>query len=82
MLAEEEVDLWKCSTKYLMSEEGDGGVSRWIVRPLSFCNQELTAVEIRGQTEVQGNAPRMSAKWTKFRQNAASYKLQDVLFIV
>ena len=31
------------------------------------------AVEIRGQTEVQGNAPQTSAKWTEFRQNAASY---------
>ena len=42
MLAEDEVDLWKCATTDLMSEEGDGGVSGWIVRPPSFRSQELT----------------------------------------
>ena len=50
-------------------------MSGWIVRPPSFHSQELTelcatlyAVEIRGDSEVQGNAPQ-----TEFRQNAASY---------
>ena len=31
------------------------------------------AVEIRGDSKVQGNAPQTSAKWTEFRQNATSY---------
>ena len=31
------------------------------------------AVEIRGNNKVQGSAPQTSAKWTEFRQNAASY---------
>ncbi|XP_031136188.1 uncharacterized protein C14orf93-like [Sander lucioperca] len=45
VLVEDEVDLWKCATIDLMSDEEDsiiGGVSGWIVRPLSFCSQELT----------------------------------------
>ena len=29
--------------------------------------------EMRGSSEVQGSTPQTSAKWTKFRQNAASY---------
>ncbi|ROL42497.1 Protein LIAT1 [Anabarilius grahami] len=77
---EDEVGLWKCATIDLMSDEEDGivdGVSGWIVRPPSFRSQELTerhaAVEIRGDSKVQGNAPQTSAKWTEFRQNAASY---------
>ncbi|ROI42812.1 Retrotransposon-derived protein PEG10, partial [Anabarilius grahami] len=80
VLAEDEVGLWKCATIDLMSDEEDGIVGRvsgWIVRPPSFRNQELTerhaAVEIRGDSKVQGNAPQTSAKWTEFRQNAASY---------
>ncbi|ROL41589.1 hypothetical protein DPX16_6987 [Anabarilius grahami] len=75
VLAEDEVGLWKCATIDLMSDEEDGivdGVSGWIVR-----SQELTerhaAVEMRGDSKVQGNAPQTSAKWTEFRQNAASY---------
>ena len=48
MLAEEdEVDLWKCATIDLMSEEEDGGVSGWIVCPLSFRSQELTELQLR-----------------------------------
>ncbi|ROL44859.1 hypothetical protein DPX16_22370 [Anabarilius grahami] len=77
---EDEVGLWKCATIDLMSDEEDGifgGVSGWIVRPPSFRSQELTehhaAVEIRGDSKVQGNAPQTSAKWTEFRQNAANY---------
>ncbi|ROL55315.1 hypothetical protein DPX16_8946 [Anabarilius grahami] len=77
---EDEVGLWKCANIDLMSDEEDGiidGVSGWIVRPPSFRSQELTerhaAVEIRGDSKVQGNAPQTSAKWTEFRQNAASY---------
>ncbi|ROJ25286.1 hypothetical protein DPX16_20099 [Anabarilius grahami] len=77
---ENEVGLWKCATIDLMSDEEDGiigGVSGWIVRPPSFRSQELTerhaAVEIRGDSKAQGNAPQTSAKWTEFRQNAASY---------
>ena len=31
------------------------------------------AVEIRGDSEVQGNAPQISAKWTEFQQNATIY---------
>ena len=31
------------------------------------------ALEIKGDSEVQGNAPQTSAKWTEFRQNVASY---------
>ncbi|ROL55215.1 hypothetical protein DPX16_0087 [Anabarilius grahami] len=80
VLAEDEVGLWKCATIDLMSDEEDGivdGVSGWIVRPPSFRSQELTerhaAVEMRGDSKVQGNAPQTSAKWTEFRQNAASY---------
>ncbi|XP_035851671.1 uncharacterized protein LOC116040300 [Sander lucioperca] len=45
VLAEDEVDLWKCATVDLMSDEEDGivdGVSGWIVRPPSFRSQELT----------------------------------------
>ena len=45
MLAEDEVDLWKCATIDLMSDEEDGivdGVSGWIVRPPSFRSRELT----------------------------------------
>ena len=30
MLAEHEVDLWQCTAIDLMSDEEDGGVSRWI----------------------------------------------------
>ena len=37
-----EVDLWKCATRDLMSDEEDGGVSGWIVRPPSFGSQDLT----------------------------------------
>ncbi|XP_030292035.1 uncharacterized protein LOC115592913 [Sparus aurata] len=45
VLAEDEVDLWKCATIDLMSDEEDGivdGVSGWIVRPPSFRSRELT----------------------------------------
>ncbi|XP_078131600.1 uncharacterized protein LOC144533887 isoform X1 [Sander vitreus] len=45
VLAKDEVDLWKCATIDLMSDEEDGivdGVSGWIVRPPSFRSQELT----------------------------------------
>ncbi|KAF1381706.1 hypothetical protein PFLUV_G00156790 [Perca fluviatilis] len=45
VLAEDEVDLWKCATIDLMSDEEDGivdGVSGWIVRPPSSRSQELT----------------------------------------
>ena len=62
MLAEERWTFGKCTTTDLMSDEEDGGVSRWIA-----------AVEIRGNTEVHCNAPQTSAKWTELRQNATSY---------
>ncbi|TDH04035.1 hypothetical protein EPR50_G00148050 [Perca flavescens] len=45
VLAEDEVDLWKCATIDLMSDEEDGivdSVSGWIVRPPSSRSQELT----------------------------------------
>ena len=42
MLAEDEVDLWKCVTIDLMFDEENRGVSRWIVQPVSFRSQELT----------------------------------------
>ena len=31
------------------------------------------AAEIRGDSEVQGNTPQTSAKWTELRENAATY---------
>ena len=81
VLAEYEVGLRKCASIDLMSDEEDGivgGVSGWIVRPPSFRSQELTELCATLQSrlvdsKVQSNAPQTSAKWTEFRQNAASY---------
>ena len=73
------MDLWKCATIDLMSDEEDSRVSGWIVRSSvlsqpgahrALCH---AAVKIRGDTKVQGSAPQTSAKWTELRQNAASY---------
>ena len=78
MLAEDEVDLWKCATIDLVSDEEDTGCPDGLCYPVLWqlgAHQALchAAVENGGDTEVQGRAPETSAKSTKFRQNAASY---------
>ena len=68
MLAEDEVDLWKCATTDLMSEEGDGGVSGWIVRPPSFRSQELTELCATLQSRLEAR-PKYRATHHRRLQN-------------
>ena len=56
MLSDDEVELWKCATVDLMSEEEDGidgGVSGWIVRPPASRSQELTELCARLQSRLE-----------------------------
>ena len=72
--AQNTVCVQKCTTTDLFTEEEDGRVSGW--------SQELTSFvppcswDYRGDSEVQSDAPKMSAKWTEFRQEAGSYLWQ------
>ena len=51
--------VWMDCVTYVLSQPG---------AHRALCH---AAVEITGDSEVQGNAPQMSAKWTEFWQNAA-----------
>ena len=53
VLAEDEVDLWKCATGDLMSDEEDSGASGWIVRPPPFHSRELTELYVTLQSRLE-----------------------------
>ena len=68
MLGEDEVDLWKCAIIDLMSDEEDGGVSGWIVRPPSFRSQELTELCATLQSRLEA-IPKYRAAHDRRLQN-------------
>ena len=53
MLAHEEVELWKSATVDLMSDEEDGVVGGWIVRPPSFRRPDLSELCVKLQSRLE-----------------------------
>lgn len=71
MLADDEVDLWKCATIDLMSDEEDcivGEVSGWIVQPPVFRSQELTKLSASLQSRLEA-IPKYKATHHRRLQN-------------
>ena len=80
MLAEDEVDLSKCITIDLMSDEEDGGVSGWIVQPLPFRSQELTELCATLQSRLEA-IPKYRAMYHRHLQNGLySYRMPPVTY--
>ena len=78
VLDEDEVDLRKCAAIDLMSDEEDGGVSGWIVRPPSFHSRDLTELCATLQSRVEGILKCRTAHHRRLqngpiRQKASSY---------
>ncbi|XP_038159425.1 uncharacterized protein C14orf93-like isoform X2 [Cyprinodon tularosa] len=53
VLADEEVELWKSATVNLMSDEEDGVVGAWIVRPPSFRRPDLSELCDKLQSRLE-----------------------------